>query len=93
MIEGYFKDMYSTLVNLRKYLNPGGRIALVLGNARYAGVMIPVDQIVAEVGEQSGLALEKVLVARHRGNSAQQMDRFGKQPSREGIIIWSNATT
>lgn len=93
MIEGYFKDMHSTLVNLRDHLNPGGRIALVLGNARYAGVMIPVDEIVAELGEQIGLALEKVIVARYRGNSAQQMDRFGKHPSREGIIIWKNATT
>lgn len=93
MIEGYFKDMYSTLVNLRKHLNPSGKIALVLGNARYAGVMIPVDQIVGELGEQAGLVLEKIIVARYRGNSAQQMDRFGKQPSRESIIIWRNATT
>lgn len=93
MIEGYFKDIHSTLVNLQDHLNPGGRIALVLGNVRYGGVMIPVDQIVAELGEQIGLALEKVIVARYRGNSAQQMDRFGKQPSREGIIVWRNPAT
>ena len=43
----------------------------VLGNVRFAGISIPVDEIMAELGEQIGLTWLKTVVARLRGNSAQ----------------------
>ncbi len=51
-------------------------------------VNIPVDTILAEIGEQVGLSTEAVVLARNRGNSAQQMKEYKRKPSRESIIIW-----
>jgi len=89
-IEGYFEDMCATLHCIQASLQPGGFVALVLGNSRFSGVTIPVDDIVAEIGETVGLRWRETWVARQRGNSAQQMANFGRVPSRESVIIWTN---
>jgi len=88
MIRGYFEDLYCTLKGLCPLVKEDGYIVFVLGNVRFAGIIIPVDEIVAEIGEQVGLTWQKTVVARFRGNSAQQMGRFGKELSRESVIIW-----
>ncbi|HEV8601316.1 MAG TPA: DNA methyltransferase [Patescibacteria group bacterium] len=90
MIEGYFEDMFLSLSQMQKHLKKGGRIALVVSNVRFGGVNIPVDTILAKIGEQVGLSTEAVVLARHRGNSAQQMKQFKRKPSRESIVIWVN---
>lgn len=88
MIAGYFEDLFSTLQGLYRQIKKGGHIVFVLGNVRFSGVLIPVDEIVAELGEQIGLTWVKTVVARLRGNSAQQMGKFGRELSRESVIIW-----
>jgi tRNA G10 N-methylase Trm11 len=88
MVAGYFEDLFSTLQCLYSRIRKNGHIVFVLGNVRFAGVLIPVDEIVAELGEQIGLNWLKTVVARLRGNSAQQMGRFGRELSRESVIIW-----
>ncbi len=89
-IEGSFEDLHATLGCIRASLQPGGFVALVLGNSRFSGVTIPVDEIVAEIGEMVGLGWRETWIARHRGNSAQQMASFGRLPSRESVILWTN---
>jgi len=49
--------------------------------------MAPVDEILINVGTQLGYSFDKAWVARLRGNSAQQMGRFGREPSRESIVF------
>jgi tRNA G10 N-methylase Trm11 len=88
MIAGYFEDMYLMLHELHRVTNPGGRIVFVLGNVRFGGVTIPVDEITAEIGEQAGFQWENTTIARYRGNSAQQMGIFSREPSRESLIYW-----
>ncbi len=88
MLEGYFVDMYLCLQEIKRVCQPGARIALVVGNARYGGEPIFVDELTAEVGEQAGLTCEKLLVTRYRGNSAQQMGAYGRNPSRESLVIF-----
>jgi site-specific DNA-methyltransferase (cytosine-N4-specific) len=88
MIEGYFLDLYLTLREVRRVCKKGARVAFVVGNAQYRGVSIPVDELTAEVGEQAGLKCEKLIVARYRGNSAQQMAEYGRQPSRESVVVF-----
>lgn len=87
MLEGYFVDMYCSLLEMYRVCKINGHAALVLGNAQYNGVQFLVDEIVADIGEQVGFTCEEILTARLRGNSAQQMKVFGKHPSRESIII------
>ena len=90
MIHGYFEDMYLSLVQMKKALKRNGKIALVVSNVRFGGVNLPVDQILAQIGEQTGLHTDAIFTARYRGNSAQQMGKFDRKPSRESIVIWSN---
>jgi len=87
-IRGYFEDIYHVLTAIRENLKPGGVAALVLGNTRFSGVMIPVDLIVAEMGQNVRLEPEKIIVARYRGNSAQQMGVYGREEARESVIIF-----
>ncbi len=88
MLEGYFEDMFLALEGMRKGLKKKGKIALVVSNVRFAGVNIPVDEILAEAGEQAGLRSKAVWVARYRGNSSQQMKEYQRKPSRESIVVW-----
>ncbi len=88
MIEGYFEDMYLALLGMSRCLKNRGRVGLVISNVRFAGVNIPVDELLAEVGEQVGLNPIEIFVTRYRGNSSQQMGHYKRKPSRESIIIW-----
>ena len=87
MLRGYFEDMYLTLKALAPRLRSGALCAFVVGNVRHAGIMVPVDEILHEIGEQAGYILEETWVARIRNNSAQQMGRFGREPARESIVF------
>ncbi len=87
-LEGYFEDMFLVLKEMKGKLKKNGKIGLVVSNVRYAGVNLPVDILLGEIGEQAGLHWEKTIVARNRGNSAQQMKNYSRKPSRESIITW-----
>jgi tRNA G10 N-methylase Trm11 len=89
MLEGYFEDMYLALNEMTRRLRENGKIALVVSNVRFAGVNIPVDEILAEIGEQVGLKSKAIWIVRYRGNSSQQMKEYKRRPSRESIVIWS----
>jgi len=87
MMEGYFEDLFLVLHSARKILNPGAKTAWVVGNVRHAGVLFPVDEILAAIGEQVGYRHLESWVIRLRGNSAQQMGRYGRVPSRETVVM------
>lgn len=88
MIRGYFEDMHQTFAACKQLVKPGGHMAFVVGNVQHAGVHVPVDEILAKLGEQVGLQWKETWLIRLRGNSAQQMGRFGRQPSRESVVIF-----
>jgi tRNA G10 N-methylase Trm11 len=88
MLEGYFEDMYLVLLEISRCLNDSGKVGLVVSNVRFAGVNIPVDEILASIGTQAGLMPKELWVARYRGNSSQQMRFYKRNPSRESIITW-----
>lgn len=90
MIGGYFEDMFLVLRAAKQQVRKHGHIAFVIGNVRFGGVFVPVDEIVGEIGEMVGLVCTDILVARERGNSAQQMRDYGKVNSQESIVIWKN---
>ena len=88
MIEGYFEDMFLALSEISRCLKTGCKVGLVVSNVRFSGVNIPVDELLAEIGEKAGLNPIEILVTRYRGNSSQQMRDYNRVPSRESIIIW-----
>lgn len=88
MLDGYFIDLYLCLREIARVLKPGAPAALVVGNAQYEGNTLLVDELTAEIGEMAGLACTEIRVLRLRGNSAQQMGRFGRRPSRESVVLF-----
>lgn len=88
MIRGYFEDMFQTLRSCKRVVRRGGHMAFVVGNVQHSGVHVPVDQILSDLGRQVGLKWRGTWLIRFRGNSAQQMGRYGRVPSRESIVIF-----
>ena len=88
MLSGYFLDMYLCLCEVARVCRKGGRAAFVIGNTQYDGIPILVDEFTAEVGEQAGLVCQEIRALRWRGNSAQQMGKYGRMASRESIVMF-----
>jgi site-specific DNA-methyltransferase (cytosine-N4-specific) len=89
MIKGYFEDMNLVLKELYKVCRPGARIALVVGNVRFEGELIPVDLLLSELASDVGFGVDKVIITRYKGNSSQQMGKYGRVPVRESVVLWS----
>ena len=88
MLRGYFLDMYLCLREVARVCREGAKVALVVGNAQYDGLPILVDEMTAELGEEAGLFCTEIRAVRWRGNSAQQMGRFGRVASRESVVMF-----
>ena len=58
-------------------------------NVRYGGEIISVDYISTEIAESFGFTPIKVIsLKQQKGNSSQQMKKFGRAPLRKSITIW-----
>jgi hypothetical protein len=88
MLTAYFVDMQTAIREWRRILAPSARVAMVVDNVRFEGQMLPVDLILSEMAEEEGFAVEEIVVARYKGNSSQQMSRYGRVPVRESIVVW-----
>ncbi len=88
MVQGYFEDMNLVIRNMAGCLKPGGRVALVVANAQFAGESVPTDLMLSELAEGHGFQTEAIWVTRYKGNSSQQMARYGRRPVRESIAFW-----
>ena len=87
MLDGYFLDMYLCLCEVARVCSKGAKIAFVVGNTQYDGTAILVDEFTAEIGEQAGLTCKEIRAVRWRGNSAQQMGKYGRVASRESVVL------
>lgn len=88
MLIAYFVDMQKAIREWRKVLASSARVIMVVDNVRFEGQMLPVDLILSEMAEEEGFEVEEIIVARYKGNSSQQMGRYGRIPVRESILIW-----
>lgn len=88
MIRGYFEDMNLVIQQLARYLKTGGCVALVVANAQFEGEGVPTDLMLSELANTHGFKTEKIWITRFKGNSSQQMAKFGRRPVRETIVFW-----
>lgn len=88
MITAYFVDMQKVINEWYKVLASGAKVAMVVDNVRFEGEVIPVDLILSEMAEEVGFQIREVIVARYKGNSSQQMKKYGKVPVRESVVVW-----
>jgi hypothetical protein len=72
MVGSYFADLEVIMRECAQRLTTDGRIAMVVGDSRYADVVVPVAGILAELGEGLGLTTDRLQVLRPMRASAQQ---------------------
>ena len=88
MLKGYFIDMELVIKEFARILAPNSHIVMVVGNVRYDGETIPVDTILCDIAESVGFNVKAIWIARYKGNSSQQMKKYGRMPVRESVLIW-----
>ena len=89
MIEGYFLEMAVVVGELGRIVAPGGVVVMINDNVQYHGEEVPVDFILADFAEQAGFVCENIwTLPRRKGNSSQQMSRFGRTEQRKCIYWW-----
>ena len=89
LVENYFTEMATVVSELARLVTPGGSVFMVNDNVRYHGQEIPVDLILSDFAEQSGFRCEAIwTLNRGKGNSSQQMGRFGRQELRKCVYYW-----
>lgn len=72
MVGSYFADLEVIMRECALRLTSDGRIAMVVGDSRYADVVVPVARILAELGQGLGLTTDRLQVLRPMRASAQQ---------------------
>lgn len=89
MIAQYFTELTFVFAELYRVCHSGAHVAFVNDNVRYAGEIIPVDVLSTNLAEDVGFEPVKVYVLPQRkGNSSQQMGKFGREALRKSITIW-----
>ncbi len=89
MIAQYFTELTFVFAELHRVCQSGAHVVFVNDNVRYAGEIIPVDVLTTNLAEQVGFEPVKVYVLpRRKGNSSQQMGRYGRAALRKSITIW-----
>ena len=62
---------------------------MVNDNVRYHGEEVPVDLILSDFAEQWGLRCKEIwTLQRGKGNSSQQMGKFGRVELRKAVYHW-----
>ncbi len=89
MVRNYFYEMAFVIFELSRLLRPGGIIAMVNDNVRYAGEEVPVDLILSAMAESCGLCTRHIwTLGRGKGNSSQQMGNHGRTELRKCVYVW-----
>jgi hypothetical protein len=93
MLKGYFIDMELVIRDFARVLKPTSWVVMVVGNVRYDGETIPVDTILCDIADSVGFDVKAIWIARYKGNSSQQMKKYGRLPVRESVLIWQMRAT
>ena len=89
MVDGYFTELGILFAELFRVCKSGAYLAFVNDNVRYAGEVIPVDYLTTNLAEQFGFKAVKIYTLKQqKGNSSQQMAKYGRVALRKSITIW-----
>ncbi len=88
MLLAYFVDMEQVISELAQVLTPNSQVVMIVDNVRFEGELVPTDLILCDLAKRYGFETEKIIIARYKGNSSQQMGRYGRIPVRESVLFW-----
>jgi hypothetical protein len=88
MIQAYFEDMQSILTTLKSKAKNNAELWLVVSTSAYAGIEIPVDMIIGEIGNKSGWYLKDIGVLRYLKKRKSKYSNEINQ-LRESVVIFT----
>jgi len=89
MVEGYFTELAFVIFELWRVCCPGAHVTIVNDNVRYGGELIPVDLLMTDLAAEYGFCPKTVYVLPQRkGNSSQQMGKYGREANRKIVTVW-----
>ena len=89
LLEGYFLEIALVVAELGRIVRPSGVVVMVNDNVQYHGEEVPVDFILGDFAEQSGFDCTDIWVLpTGKGNSSQQMAKFGRRELRKCVYKW-----
>ena len=89
MVEGYFTELAFVTYELFRACKPGASVAIVNDNVRYSGEIVPVDLLMTDIAFKFGFTPERIhVLPQRKGNSSQQMGKYGREALRKSILIW-----
>ncbi len=90
MIQAYFEDMFNILKILKTKAAKDAQIWFVVSNSAYAGLEVPVDLIIGDIGSRTGWYLKEIGVLR---NLKKRKTKYSTNivQLRESVIIFSNS--
>lgn len=90
MIQAYFEDMFNILKSLKAHAAEDAQVWIVVSNSAYAGLEVPVDLIIGEIGSRAGWYLKEIGVLRYirrrKTNHSANITHL-----RESVIIFSKS--
>lgn len=66
IVHKYFDDMYRVMKPVVQAIRPKGRFILVVGDSLIADTYLPTDLLLARIGKELGMEIEKIEKARNR---------------------------
>ena len=89
LARNYMFEMAVVIAELARVVRPGGAVVMVNDNVQYHGQEIPLDLILSDIAERCGFDCEEIgVLPRGKGNSSQQMGRFGRRELRKCVYRW-----
>jgi len=89
MVKGYFYELTFIFFEIYRICKKGSIVIFVNDNVRYGGEVVPVDFLSSSLAEQIGFKINKIYtIEQQKGNSSQQMAKFGKVALRKSITVW-----
>lgn len=89
LLQNYFYELTLVVAELSRVCTTGSSVFMVNDNVQYAGEEVPVDLILSDIAEELGFSCERIYVLkRGKGNSSQQMGRFGRTELRKCVYHW-----
>ena len=88
MIQAYFEDMFNMLTLLKSKAKKNASLWLVVSNSAYAGIEVPVDLIIGDIGSKAGWYLKEIGVLRYLKKRKTKYSSNITQ-LRESVIIFT----
>jgi DNA modification methylase len=89
MVQNYFLELSLVISDCFRILKPNAPFVMVNDNVQYQGISIPVDLILSDIAKRIGFSVDKIwILPSGKGNSSQQMGKYGRHELRKCVYVW-----